>query len=54
MTDKLKKLLNECFDARLRELKALKSITDSKEVETQIEWVEAMKSCHNEFGIFEK
>lgn len=44
MTDKMLELLNNCFDARIRELNALKSITkETTDIDKEIEVVESLK-----------
>lgn len=58
MTDKMKQTLNDCFDARIRELKqTLALFTDdkiAKPIADELKSIEAVKECHNIHKIFEK
>jgi len=52
MTKEMEKLLFTCFDARLRELEALKSISNNiEDIEKEITLIKSVKSCQKNFGI---
>ena len=53
MNDKMIELLNNCFNARIRELNALKSITkETTEIEKEIKCLESMKELQKNDMLF--
>ena len=53
MNDKMRELLNNCFDARIRELTALKSISkENDEIEKEIKCLESMKELQKNDMLF--
>ena len=53
MNDKMRELLNNCFDARIRELNALKSISkENDEIEKEIKCLESMKELQKNDMLF--
>lgn len=53
MNDKMLELLNNCFDARIRELNALKSITkETANIDKEIEVVESLKALQGNDMLF--
>ena len=52
MTNEMVKLLNNCFDSRIRELEALKSISVNKEeIDKEILLVKSVKEAQRLFKI---
>lgn len=54
MTEGMKELLNQCFDARLRELQGLLPFAEGKiktGIEEEIKLVSSVKECHIKFEI---
>ena len=53
MNDKMKELLDNCFNARIRELNALKSISkENDEIEKEIKCLESMKELQKNDMLF--
>jgi len=53
VNDKMQRILMECFDARLRELESLKTISDHTEtIDANIRSVEAIKELQKDKGLF--
>jgi len=53
MTPKMTQLLSDCFEARIRELEVLKSVSKDKiKIEKEIQTVKEVLACHVGLGIF--
>jgi hypothetical protein len=52
VNDKMQRILMECFDARLRELESLKTISDNIDtIDADIKSIEAIKELQKDKGL---